>query len=181
MITLFWLALVLGGGLGLLSLMGGALGLEIDDDFGDADAWHILSMRSATYFLFAFGAVGLLTQASGASAIVSAAAGVLTGVAGAFASAALFRYAGRTTTADVPSDGSLVGLTGAVVLPLRRDGDGKIVVRRGGREIELLARPFAPGPDDPESWHEVVVVDVSAGTALVTPYSDLQQLPTPTE
>jgi hypothetical protein len=76
MTTLFWLALVLGGGLALLSLLGDFLGFDhggdVSGDVGgdvggdlagghlDHDAAHILSLRSATYFLFAFGAVGVL-------------------------------------------------------------------------------------------------------------------------
>lgn len=181
MITLYWLALILGGGLGLLSVIGGSIEMELESEIPDPDAWHILSMRSATYFLFAFGAVGLLTGAAGANGVVSLFASVFTGVVAAMSSAALFRYLNRTSSGTVPTDASLVGLTGAVVLPLRRGTGGKIVVYRAGREIELMARPFADDSGDPETWDQVVVVEVSGGTALVTPYPDLHQLPSGTE
>jgi len=180
-ITLYWLALVLGGGLGLLSLIGGSIEMQIDHEIADPDAWHILSMRSATYFLFAFGAVGLLTQAAGTGAVLSLTAALFTGSVAALSSAALFRYLNRTSSGAVRSDASLVGLTGEVVLPLRRDGGGKIVVYRAGREIELMARPFEDDGTDPEEWNQVMVVEVSGGTALVTPYPDLHRLPSATE
>ena len=181
MTTLYWLALVLGGGLGLLSVIGGSIEMHVDHEVADPDAWHLLSMRSATYFLFAFGAVGLLTQAAGTSGIVSLAASLFTGGVAAVSSAALFRYLSRTSSGEVHSDASLVGLTGAVVLPLRREGGGKIVVCRAGREIELMARPFEDDGTDPEAWEQVMVVEVSGGTALVAPYPDLHQLPSATE
>ena len=69
----------------------------------------------------------------------------------------------------MPDDRSLVGLAGLVVLPLR-PGSGRVVVRRGGREHELMARPFEDAPDA-ETWTSVVVVDVVDGTALVSPYA----------
>lgn len=183
MTSLYWLALVLGGGLALLSLIGGSLEHSIEHDAPDPDAWHILSMRSATYFMFAFGAVGLLTQAIGSSAVLSFITSVATGGVAAFSSAALFRYLNRSSSGSaVPADASLVGLTGSVVLPLRRNGGGKIVVRRHGREIELIARAIEDDDaSDPEQWDQVMVVEVAGGTALVTAYPNLPHLPPSTE
>jgi hypothetical protein len=180
--SLYWLALVLGGGLALLSLIGGSLEHEFEHDTPDPDAWHILSLRSATYFLFAFGAVGLLTRAAGSGSIVAFIAAGFTGTVAATASAALFRYINQSSGGSaVPADASLVGLTGSVVLPLRRGAGGKIVVRRAGRDIELMARPFEDTEADPEEWDQVMVVEVAGGTALVTPYPSLPQLPPSTE
>jgi hypothetical protein len=46
-------------------------------------------------------------------------------------------------------------------------------VSRAGRDLELLARAFEAEPGVPvETWTDVVIVEVTAGTALVTPYSD---------
>src|SRR5687768_17432107 len=69
MITLFWFALVLGGGLALFSLVGdffdGDAGegttdhLHIEHEGADS-SWQLFSLRTLTYFLFAFGAVGVL-------------------------------------------------------------------------------------------------------------------------
>jgi hypothetical protein len=180
--SLYWLALVLGGGLALLSLIGGSLEHHVEHDMPDPDAWHILSLRSATYFLFAFGAVGLLTQAAGSATIVSLAAALFTASIATIASGAVFRYLRRSSSGSaVMADSTLVGLTGSVVLPLRRNGGGKIVVRRSGRDIELMARPYEDGDEDPEQWDQVMVVEVTGGTALVTPYPSLPQLPPTTE
>ena len=188
MTTLYWLALVLGGGLALLSLFGDVLGLEGDDapdlaggsDVGGAatgahaaaghDGMHILSLRSATYFLFSFGAVGVLLQLAwgGRQPWLALGAAALTGAAAAYFSAALFGWVSRTGSGALPSDRTLSGLAGTMVLPLR-EGGGKVQVLRGGREYELLARPFDPAAPDAESWTQVVVVEVVDGTALVTP------------
>lgn len=194
MTTLYWLALVLGGGLALLSLFGDMLGLDGDAaadaaggdaDLGHAgdlgghhgggaaaghDGMHILSLRSATYFLFAFGAVGVLLQFAwgGRQPWLGLLAAASTGAAAAFFSAALFGWVARTGSGELPSDRTLAGLAGTMVLPLR-EGGGKVQVVRGGREYELLARPFDPAAPAPESWTSVVVVEVVDGTALVTP------------
>lgn len=189
MTTLYWLALVLGGGLALLSLFGDVLGLEGDDapdlaGGGDAaagdlgthgadsghDGMHILSLRSATYFLFAFGAVGVLLQLvwGGRQPWLAMGAAAATGAGAAYFSAALFGWVARTGSGELPSDRTLSGLAGTMVLPLG-EGGGKVQVLRGGREYELLARPFDPDAPDAESWTHVVVVEVVDGTALVTP------------
>lgn len=176
MATLYWLSLVVGGGLVLLSVFGDLLHVDLPDFPSDTDAWHVLSLRSATYFLFAFGATGLL--ASGGGAVAALLAASFAGVAASALSSAVFRYLRGTESGEVPEDASLVGLAGRVVLPLREGGTGKVVVSRGGRDLELLARPFDVEPGTPvESWTEVVIVEVAAGTALVAPYSDAPRLP----
>jgi hypothetical protein len=170
MSLLFWIALVLGGGLAVVSLLGDVFGDDASADF-DHDGLHILSLRSATYFLFAFGAVGVLLDWAwgGRLGAVTALAALSTGSAAALFSAYVFRWVRRTGSGAMPDDRSLVGLAGLVVLPLR-PGSGRVVVRRGGREHELMARPFEDAPDA-ESWTSVVVVDVVDGTALVSPYA----------
>jgi hypothetical protein len=168
MTLLFWLALVLGGGLAVLSLLGDFF--EHDGDF-DHDGLHILSLRSATYFLFAFGAVGVLLDWAWGGRLTGLAliAALVTGAGAGLFSAYVFRWVRRTGSGAMPDDRSLVGLAGQVVLPLR-PGSGKIVVRRGGREYELMARPFQDAAAA-EEWTDVVVVDVVDGTALVSPYA----------
>lgn len=177
MATLYWLSLVVGGGLALLSLFGDLLHLDMPDFHPDVGAWHILSLRAGTYFLFAFGATGLLLGASGAGGSTAFVGASFAGVVGAAMSMAVFRYLRSSESGGVPTDESLVGLSGHVVLPLTAGGTGKVVVSRGGREIELLARAFDAGSGPPvETWTEVVIVEVTAGTAFVTPFSDAPQL-----
>jgi hypothetical protein len=178
MTTLFWLALILGGGLALLSLLGDVLGLDhggdapadVATDTLDHDGMHILSLRSATYFLFAFGAVGVLLDWAwdGRMRLVTFLFAGGTGFAAATFSARLFRWVVKTGSGEMPHDTSLIGLPAQVVLPLRA-GSGKVLVTRAGREHELMARPFEPNAIGAEDWHNVIVIDVVDGTALVSP------------
>jgi len=180
---LFWLALVLGGGLALLSLLGDFLGFDhggdVSGDVGgdlsaghmDHDAAHILSLRSATYFLFAFGAVGVLLDWAwdGRMSLATLLFAAGTGLAASTFSVKLFRWVARTGSAgEMAHDTSLIGLPAQVVLPLRAEG-GKVLVARAGREHELMARPFEPDAEGAEQWRNVIVVDVVDGTALVSP------------
>src|SRR5690606_21289047 len=63
MSALYWFALVVGAGLLGLSLFGDTdAGGDVDVDAagGGADGFRILSTRNLTYFLFGFGATGVL-------------------------------------------------------------------------------------------------------------------------
>ncbi len=211
MATLFWFALVLGGGLLLVSTLGHLLGdafgdqagaptdgadagqadVQVDSDAacGDADAdtdqgagvhhahidqqgFRFLSLRTATYFLFGFGAAGvLLTYAwKGTHPVIAGATGIACGLLAAWLSASLFHWVGAGDSGALAGDRALVGATGVVVLPLPANGTGKVLVHSAGRELELLARPIASAPGDPGTWKGVMVVDVADGVAVVTPF-----------
>jgi len=218
MTTLFWFALVVGGGLMLVSMLGHLLGDVFGGDAGGSDldssggpdlqveaaagadaagaeivhagataggmhagdahaagdheGYRLLSFRTAIYFLFGFGASGvLLTFAWGARRpVATAVAALVVGSLAAWLCAALFRWVGRGEAGALAGDRALVGATGVVTLPLPPDGTGKVLVQVGGRELELLARPLEDtGPGDPSSWTDVMVVDVVDGVAVVTP------------
>lgn len=178
MATLYWLSLVVGGGLVLLSELGDLLHLDLPDFHTDTAAWHILSLRTGIYFLFAFGAAGLLLGLVGQGTVTTLVGASVAGVVSGAISSFVFRYLRGHQSGDVPTDTSLVGLQGRVVLPLQAGGTGKVVVTRAGREIELLASAYdTPAGVAVEKWTEVVVVEVSAGVALVTPYSSPPELP----
>jgi hypothetical protein len=179
MAALYWFALVLGAGLLLFSLVGdvdgGADGLDpgVDvDGCGGAHGYEVLSIRTITYFMFAFGAAGVLLGLAGTGSIVRLLTSLGVGVVSGGASAAAFRWLGQTQSGQLQDDDSLVGLVGRVVVPLSMFGTGKVEVARSGREIELLARPFDQEPDQPETWTSVVIVEIEHGMALVTPYTD---------
>ncbi|HJR62646.1 MAG TPA: hypothetical protein VJ803_03030 [Gemmatimonadaceae bacterium] len=172
MIALYIFSLVLGGGLLLLGIFGG----EHDHDVsGDTDhhlgGMEIFSLRTLTYFLFAFGGVGVgLSLAAGglwSGLILGAAA--LSGAAVAGVSAAVFGYLRRSGSGDRSGDTSFVGLTGKVLVPFSSTGLGKVQVQRGPRTIELAARPLESGEVPPHQWKSVVVVEMRGGTALVAP------------
>jgi membrane protein implicated in regulation of membrane protease activity len=191
--TYYWFALIVGAGLLLFSLLGDAdsgHGADVagDGQDGDPHGMRILSMRTATYFLFAFGATGVLAGLTGAGALITALVAGGAGVLSGGLSAAAFRWLQQNQSGALAADDSLVGRIGRVILPLSEHGMGKIEIERSGREIELLARPFDKQPRTPEAWTTVVIIDVEGGTALVSPYNeslgaveDVPQLPNPSE
>jgi membrane protein implicated in regulation of membrane protease activity len=182
---LFWLALVVGGGLFLLSLAGDVFGVEDHDGHAfhadtDTDWGRIFSLRNATYFLFAFGAVGVLLNLvwGGDRQLVALGLAALTGFLAWAMSYVAFGYLRRSDSGQMLGDELLVGRVGTVSLPIIRGGTGKIVVAKAGQTQELLAKPLSDDEANPETWDSVIVVEVRDGVALVTPFSEEQFEPT---
>jgi hypothetical protein len=184
MTFLYWLSLVIGGGLFLLSLAGDVFGADHDtgalhadadvDAHGDAEWGHVFSLRYLTYFLFGFGAVGVLVGFlwRGNQALLTLLLASLTGLAAWGLSYSVFSYLRRTESGVMQGDRLLIGSVGEVSLPISSGGTGKVVVTRAGHTQELLARPLRHDESDAESWHTVIVVDVEDGVALVEPFAD---------
>lgn len=170
MIALYLFCLGLGGVLLAASFFAEAEG---PDGFSDAGWQQLFSLRNLTYFLFVFGAVGAaLTLAidgkPGLSVLLFSSG---SGLAVAGVVHRVFRYLRRTDSSEVASDRSLVGQLARVTLPVGPGGIGKIELSFGGQRVELLARPFDAGPEEVqpiENGSEVVIVDMTAGTALVS-------------
>lgn len=176
MLTAYLFSALVGGGLLAFSLSG--FGDSSSHDFAGHDAgadhspFKFLSIRTATYFLFVFGGVGaVLTWAWQDSVALIAALATVSGLGVAALASALFQYLARTHSGDRQSDESFVGLSGRVTLPISPDGMGKVVVQRGDRSYELLARPFDTRTP-PATWKSVVVVEMRRGTAIVSPVDD---------
>lgn len=176
---LYLFSLVVGGGLLLLSMLGNVLGGDLPHDAGiDADldggGTKLLSLRTATYFLFGFGGVGTalswLWEGEGAGLAFGLALGSGT-VLGGLASL-VFRYLRASESGAQETEASFVGLLGTVTVPLSEHGMGKVLVHRGTRVIELMARPHGGGGAGTEQWTQVVIVEMERGTALVAPYSE---------
>lgn len=181
MTFLYWLSLALGGGLFLVSLLGeffDAHGHFHSDKFGvdhgDTLWGKLVSLRTATYFLFAFGAVGVgLSQVWHSERdIVTALAAAATGVIAAVISALIFQYLSQSESGERATDTALVGKVGRITLPLTAGGMGKVEVSRANGSQELLARPLDENEADAESWSSVLIVDVRDGIAYVAPYSE---------
>lgn len=176
MLQLFLFALVLGGGLLAVSLFSDHGDHDLAEHTGFAEAFKVLSLRSLIYFLFTFGGVGTaLTLAWGggpALTLILAAAGGLTISAVA---SLVFRYLRQTDSGEREGDQSFVGLPAHITVPIGTGGLGKVVVLRGGRKHELLARPFGheEGAKTAEQWTSVVIVDMKNGAALVAPVEEL--------
>jgi hypothetical protein len=182
---LYWLALVLGGGLLGLSLISSSFGAHSDTHLGgthDVDLSHhddfdwgkLLSLRNLTYLLFGFGATGVLLRLfwGGDKSILTALAATATGVAAWLSSATIFGYLKSTESGALPTDRMLVGRVGQVTLPLLPGGTGKVQVTRSGQTQELLAKPMDESEMNPQSWGTVVIVEMRDGIAFVAPYSE---------
>lgn len=192
MLALYLFSLIFGGGLLLLSLLGGEggegeLDLELDTgdleveglaDAGEVDgggeaAAKIFSLRSLIYALFGFGATGSLLTWLGVGTLPTAVTAVLGGLLSGALVSLVFGYLHRTDSGALPGDADLVGLPGRVVLPLGPGtSHGAVVVERGGRWIRLRALPHSTADGNPEAWGRVVVVEVEGGVAQVAPLED---------
>ncbi len=173
MFALYLFALVVGGGLLAFSMLGDSHG-DAGHDAHAHDAIKFLSLRTLTYFLFTFGGVGAVLARTWHWAtaplvlLVATAAGLLVGTATAQA----FAYLRRTDSGARESEDSFIGLTGRVTLPIGKSGLGKVLVERGGRTFELLARPLERAAGPVTKWDNVIVVEMNRGTAIVAPMDD---------
>jgi hypothetical protein len=199
MISLYVFSLVLGGGFLGLSLLGDLFGghgdvdLDVDVDLdmdvdagGDLDLHHtdvavhdhghlaskIFSIRTITYSLFGFGAVGtLLTWLwAGTAATTTLLLAIGTGLTSGALISSAFVWVKRSESGRLDTEDAFEGHVGRVTLPVS-DSGGLVLVEKAGKEIELraLPHPSAAGRGDAASWRQVVVVEMHHGIALVAP------------
>jgi len=178
MFSIYLFALVIGGGLLLVSLFGPVDDLGDHGDVGHASVgdhavnpvqW--LSLRSAMYFLFVFGGVGAVLTKTWPAIAAPIIAALAFGSALAVGAAVswTFGYLRRTESGFRTGDESFVGLTGRMTLPFTESGAGKVMITRADRSYELTARAFDRTQGDPTRWGAVVVVEMDRGIALVAP------------
>lgn len=180
MIALYLFALILGGGFLLLSVLGGGdadMDVDVEGLDGAADAGadgdhaasRIFSLRTAVYALFGFGATGTALSALGLGVLTSLPFSMLGGVGAALVVSLAFRFLYRTESGAQPDELSLIGLPGAITLPIGTGSPGTVAVERGGRRITLRALPHPSSSGVPGNWTQVVVVEMEGGVALVSP------------
>ena len=153
---------------------------------GDVDASHahhlggsvaakIFSIRTVTYSLFGFGAVGtLLTWLwDGGAPGTTATLAVATGLTSGALINTVFVWLKRSESGAMAGESGYAGHRGRVTLPIAGSG-GKVLVEFAGREVELraLPHPSALEAGDPATWKRVVVVEMEAGVARVAPLDD---------
>jgi hypothetical protein len=135
-------------------------------------ASKIFSIRTITYSLFGFGAVGTLLTVfrAGNAPVTTALLATGTGLASGALINALFAWVRRGESGLLGGDEDFAGHTGRVTLPIEGSG-GKILVEIAGREVELKALPHASAlaSGDPGRWSRVLVVEMDHGVALVAP------------
>lgn len=184
MTALYWFAMVVGVGMYLFSVFADTTGAHGDVDghvdvggnhHHGFDGYQILSLRNATYFLFAFGVTGvaLSWMWGGTRGLLTALLAVAVGILGGTISTLAFGWLRKSESGDMPGDRAWIGATAEVLLPLSSGGTGKIHVSRSGRAQELLARAFDADASNPERWSKVVVLEIRDGIALVAPNEEL--------
>lgn len=175
MVTIYWFALIVGGGMLAASMFGDLFGADIDDPDtgGDSHAAKILSLRNLTYFLFAFGATGIaLSWTSPVTAAVTGVIAAVVGVTAATAAAMLLNYVQRTESGERATEDTFVGCMGRLTLPFADDHAGRVIIQRDDREFELRARPFDMDATRARIGMSMIVVEMDGGTALVAPVEE---------
>lgn len=164
MLTLYLIALAIGGTLVVASLLFGGdaeadadvdadidcdAGLDVDVhaggdvghglDFGD---WlPVTSIRFWTFFLAFFGLTGTLMQGLGVidmkwvTVAISSAVGWVCGTATVIA----YRKLKRDVVNSHIGEADFVGATGTIVVAVAKGNAGKIRLQMGGRTVELIA------------------------------------------
>ncbi len=174
---LYLLALVLGGGLLIVQLVGGAHhGGGHFAHFGDSDhlggADHhaqqgpgVLSTRSVTYGLFAFGFVGTALHALRlAGEPLALGVAVAAGAAATLGVGTALRRLGDPAASGEAELLEARGRSGRVVVPLSREQRGKVRVQIKGQAVDILATTSG---DELKTGADVVVVDVRGDVAEV--------------
>jgi hypothetical protein len=176
MTTLSLLALLLGGGLLLLSHRMASDARAHDSIIGALSPLSVT--RAACACLVAFGGVGLILAfalppaddlasrlAAGAGLAAAVLVLVLTPRASVVAPTHVMQAPRDESTDD---EEGLVGMTGTFVASPSARALGRVMVRRGERTVAFAARPVV-GVAGTDRWDAVVIVDVYHGTALVAP------------
>ena len=166
-----------GGFDGQLELDAGHVDVDMAHAQLDSDAGHlvskIFSIRTIFYSLFGFGSVGtILTYLWSGSSLATAAFAVVSGLTSGVIINAAFGYVKRSESGMILGESSYAGLLGRVILPLRPEIPGRIVVERGGRRVRIRALPHPTAEGDPSAWRSVMVVDMEKGVARVAPIDE---------
>ncbi|MCP2014957.1 membrane protein implicated in regulation of membrane protease activity [Deinococcus sp. HSC-46F16] len=154
----YLLCLIVGGGLLVLSLVGGHDHAAPDDhpEAGDLASWF--SLRSVVSFAAFFGLAGTVAGLLGLGGVGRLVMALVTGLAvGAFTAFA-FRLA-RTRGEVSGGAGRLTGRTGKVLVPPAPGRPGKVAVTVAGQIEHALAR----STDALKTGDAVIVLGVQGG------------------
>ncbi|MBP6716593.1 MAG: hypothetical protein KA154_07025 [Gemmatimonadaceae bacterium] len=172
MASLYWICLLLGGGVVLLQLIASVVGLDHDaphDVLGHgaaSEGLHLFSIRALAAAVAFFGVGGLAAQSLGAPALLTPVAGAVAGVAAAAAVATLMRGMRRLESDQSFRLATAVGQSGDVYLsiPAHRGGTGKVHITLQERLMELDAVTTEEFID---TGARVLVIDTIAPATVV--------------
>lgn len=175
MIWLFVAAFLLGGGLVAMTMLGqhDADGVDHDHHFDDVGLLAVFSLRNFTWASFAFGGIGILgvlTQRSATTSLVSASVAGLFTLIGVHL---LFLFLRRSEAGDLPSDALVFGTPAQLVLPFNDVGLGLVSFRANGQVHEMPARRADDvAAIDVAQFIECRIEYIENGVAVVQPGSN---------
>jgi hypothetical protein len=145
---------------------------ELSADAGSL-ATKILSVRTVFYSFFGFGAVGsLLTFVWSGNPFLTAAFAVVGGLSSGAVINTAFGWVRRSESGGQLEEAGYAGVQGRVILPIRPELPGRVIVERGGCAVRLRALPHASAQGDPTTWKRIFVVEMERGIARVAPFEE---------
>lgn len=182
--SLFWICLLLGGGVVILQLLASLIGLDggdVDADLGvDApddvgghgdlsDGLHLFSVRALSAGVAFFGVGGLIALKLGLHQVLAVPMAAVSGLLAATGVATLLNSMRKLESDRTIRIANAIGKIGDVYLsiPGQESGIGKIMITIQERQVEIAAMTREDGI---ASGTRVLVIDtVSSDTVVVVP------------
>tara|TARA_B100001750_G_scaffold246571_1_gene269291 strand:- start:1033 stop:1623 length:591 start_codon:yes stop_codon:yes gene_type:complete len=141
----------------------------VDKSIGAGDGgfllWPLRSLRFWIFFLAAFGLTGILLRGLGlADEIPTLIAALAMGGVSGWTAASVVRRLMRDETGRAASSKDYIGKTAKVLVPVKPQSVGKIRVRVGGQQVDLLA---VTDDEAITSKDEVIVIEMDGTRARV--------------
>jgi len=125
----------------------------------------LFSIRFWTYFSASFGGIGSLLHFVNVTPSIHVPASLLVGGVTGYTVAAVFRGLSRSSVTSETSSNAMVGSEARVLLAIPSDGTGKVRIRSGGQDYDLLATSNSSQRIEREDT--VLVVAVRNGVARI--------------
>ncbi|MCC6244898.1 MAG: hypothetical protein IT353_18775 [Gemmatimonadaceae bacterium] len=175
MTSLYWICLLLGGGIVVLQFGASVIGLDHDaphSDFGHgpiSEGLQLFSLRALSAGLAFFGVGGLVGVQLGLPGVVAIAPAFTLGTLAMFAVAKVLRGMQRLESDQTFRLTNAVGKSGEVYLsiPAARGGTGKIHITVQERLMELDA--MTPEGDLATGTRVLVIDTIAPATVIVVP------------
>lgn len=177
MLWVFAAALLLGGGLVVMGLLGhddashADVGGHPDGHGGDAGLFALISLRNVAWASFAFGGIGLLAVLTRRPLATTLSASIAAGVITFFLVHTVFGALRRSEPVSQPLDVLAVGASARLVLPFNdQDGLGVITFVANGQVYEMPARRAPDVTSFESAQFSTCRIDmITDGIAIVLP------------